>query len=112
MPTYEYACKACDQHVEVVQSFTDDPLTTCDACGGSLRKVIHASGILFKGSGFYSTDRRAARPQTKSHNKDGEKDSSPPAGESKKKESSDGKSTDKTSSSDSTVTKKAAEKTA
>ncbi|MBW3591450.1 MAG: FmdB family transcriptional regulator [Actinobacteria bacterium] len=60
MPTYEYACKTCDQHVEVVQSFTDEPLTTCEACGGTLRRVIHAAGIMFKGSGFYSTDRRAA----------------------------------------------------
>lgn len=70
MPTYEYACKACGTHVEVVQSFTDEPLTVCDSCGGELRKVIHPAGILFKGSGFYSTDRRAAMPQTRSRNSD------------------------------------------
>ncbi|HXF73953.1 MAG TPA: FmdB family zinc ribbon protein [Actinomycetota bacterium] len=58
MPTYEYACVDCGQHVEVVQSFGDDPLAVCGACGGRLRKVFHPAGILFKGSGFYSTDNR------------------------------------------------------
>jgi putative FmdB family regulatory protein len=58
MPTYEYACKSCDEHVEVVQSFKDDPLTTCPACGGPLRKVFGSIGISFKGSGFYKTDSR------------------------------------------------------
>jgi putative FmdB family regulatory protein len=58
MPTYEYACVDCGHHVEVVQSFGDDPLAVCGACGGRLRKVFHPAGILFKGSGFYSTDNR------------------------------------------------------
>jgi putative FmdB family regulatory protein len=58
MPTYEYACRDCGQHVEVVQSFRDDPLTVCGACGGALRKVFSAAGILFKGSGYYVTDSR------------------------------------------------------
>jgi putative FmdB family regulatory protein len=60
MPTYEYACKSCDEHVEVVQSFKDDPLTECPACGGPLRKVFGSIGISFKGSGFYKTDSRKA----------------------------------------------------
>ena len=58
MPTYEYRCKACGADLEVVQSFTDDPLTTCEACGGPLRKVFGSVGISFKGSGFYKTDSR------------------------------------------------------
>ena len=58
MPTYEYACKSCGEHLEVVQSFEDEPLTTCSACGGQLRKVFGAIGIAFKGSGFYRTDSR------------------------------------------------------
>lgn len=63
MPTYEYACLDCGAHVEVVQSFGDDPLVVCTACGGRLRKVFHPAGILFKGSGFYSTDnRKGSRP--------------------------------------------------
>lgn len=60
MPTYEYACKSCGQHLEVVQSFKDDPLKTCAACGGPLRKVFGSIGIAFKGSGFYRNDSRSA----------------------------------------------------
>lgn len=60
MPTYEYRCKKCDSHLEVVQSFTDDPLTKHETCGGELRKVFAAPGISFKGSGFYKTDSRGS----------------------------------------------------
>ena len=75
MPTYEYACKSCDQRVEVVQSFNDDPLTTCANCGGELRKVFGAIGIAFKGSGFYRTDSRPApkEPKEKMESGDGSK---------------------------------------
>jgi putative FmdB family regulatory protein len=59
MPTYEYACRDCGSHLEVVQSFSDDPLTECPHCGGSLRKVFGSIGITFKGSGFYKTDSRS-----------------------------------------------------
>jgi putative FmdB family regulatory protein len=58
MPTYEYRCRDCGEPLEVVQSFTDDPLTVCPVCGGELRKVFQAVGIAFKGSGFYKTDSR------------------------------------------------------
>lgn len=58
MPTYQYACTACEERLEVVQKFTDDPLTECDVCGGRLRKVFSPVGIVFKGSGFYRTDSR------------------------------------------------------
>ena len=58
MPTYQYACTACDERLEAVQKFTDDPLTMCEVCGGSLRKVYSPVGIVFKGSGFYRTDSR------------------------------------------------------
>lgn len=60
MPTYEYACKSCGEHVEAVQSFTDAPLTECPTCDGPLRKVFGTPGIVLKGSGFYKTDSRAA----------------------------------------------------
>ena len=58
MPTYAYACTACDHRFEVVQSFTDDALTECPECHGRLRKVFNSVGIVFKGSGFYRTDSR------------------------------------------------------
>lgn len=60
MPTYEYACRSCGEHLEAVQKFTDAPLTECPSCGGSLRKVFGNVGIAFKGSGFYKNDSRAA----------------------------------------------------
>jgi putative FmdB family regulatory protein len=60
LPTYEYACTACGHRLEAVQSFSDDPLTQCPECGGVLRKVYGAVGIVLKGSGFYRNDSRAA----------------------------------------------------
>lgn len=59
MPTYEYACASCKRRFEVVQSFSEAPLETCEECGGTLKRVFHPVGILLKGSGFYSTDNRA-----------------------------------------------------
>jgi putative FmdB family regulatory protein len=59
VPTYEYTCKSCGEHLEVVQSFKDSALTECPACGGPLRKVFGNIGIAFKGSGFYKTDNRS-----------------------------------------------------
>ena len=59
MPTYAYACTACDNRFEVQQSFTDDSLTDCPDCAGRVRKLFSSVGIVFKGSGFYRTDSRA-----------------------------------------------------
>jgi putative FmdB family regulatory protein len=64
VPTYEYACTSCGEQLEVVQKFTDDPLTVCPSCGSSLRKVFSPVGIVFKGSGFYRTDSRKASVAT------------------------------------------------
>lgn len=60
MPTYEYVCRSCDTHLEVVQKFNEQSLSECPACGGVLRKVFGAIGISFKGSGFYKTDSRSS----------------------------------------------------
>ena len=87
MPTYDYRCKACGQELEVFQSFSDDPLTTCEACGGELRKLFGAPGIAFKGSGFYKTDSRSSSKRaTTSSGSSSEKGSSDSGGSS----SSDG----------------------
>ena len=58
MPTYQYACKACEHRFEAVQPFTDAALTECPVCAGNLRKVFSSVGIVFKGSGFYRNDSR------------------------------------------------------
>ena len=58
MPTYQYRCTECGEDLEAVQKFSDAPLTTCPVCGGRLRKVFNAVGVVFKGSGFYRTDSR------------------------------------------------------
>lgn len=71
MPTYEYRCADCGEHLEAVQSFSDDPLTVCPACGGVLKKKFNAVGISFKGSGFYKTDSRSSAGASSSGSSDG-----------------------------------------
>ena len=60
MPTYEYVCSKCDQHLEVYQTFSEEPLKRHAGCGGKLSKVLGAVGIVLKGSGFYKTDNRSS----------------------------------------------------
>lgn len=104
MPTYEYACKSCGEHLEVVQSFKDDPLTTCPACGGDLRKVFGSIGIAFKGSGFYKTDSRSSssKPAAAKSDASAKSESSGGSGDSKastgSKDSSSGSSSSGSSS--------------
>ena len=65
MPTYEYVCTECSEPLEVVQSIHDDSLTQCPSCGGKLRKIFGNVGVVFKGSGFYKNDSRAAAGKAK-----------------------------------------------
>ena len=100
MPTYQYACTACGHQLEAVQSFTDQPLTECPACDGRLRKLFSSVGIVFKGSGFYRTDSRAA---AESGNGQKGKDAAPAkepatAGTSSSGDSSSGSSSSNSSS--------------
>ena len=100
MPTYEYRCKSCGDHLEVVQAFTDDALTDCPACGaeGQLRKVFGNIGITFKGSGFYKTDSRSTPTGTKKDGDGGGDSSASGAKPAEKSESkSDSKPAEKTS---------------
>ena len=104
MPTYEYACKSCGQHLEVVQSFKDDSLTTCAVCGGPLRKVFGSIGISFKGSGFYKTDSRSGGKKSESSSSS----SSESKGSESKTEPKSSSSSESSSSSSSTSESKAA----
>src|SRR5688500_3482440 len=69
MPVYEYACTACGERTEARQSFDDPPLEECPQCGGRLRKLYSPVGIVFKGSGFYSTDAKSKSSAAKSDKK-------------------------------------------
>ena len=97
MPVYVYRCADCGADIERRQSFSDAPLSTCDSCGGSLRRLVFPSGVIFKGSGWYSTDSRATS--------NGKRDSAD-AGE---KPAAEKTSTEKTSTTDSGAATPAAE---
>ena len=56
MPVYEYLCLECEHRFERVQRATERPVSRCPRCRGRVRKVLHAAGIIFRGSGFYVTD--------------------------------------------------------
>ena len=58
MPTYQYVCTDCGHRFELVQSFTDAPVSVCPECGSPVRKVYSSVGVVFKGSGFYRNDSR------------------------------------------------------
>lgn len=94
MPTYEYACSSCRRHFEVVQSFSDAPLETCEECGGQLKRVFHPVGIVLKGSGFYSTDNRSGKSLSSPSAKESKDSSTGSSSESKPAE----KKSDSTSS--------------
>jgi putative FmdB family regulatory protein len=92
VPVYQYACTECDEELEVRQSFTDEALTVCPTCEGRLRKVLNAVGVVFKGSGFYRTDSRAAA--AKGSPSDGSKGSPDKADSGKDAPSANGASKD------------------
>jgi putative FmdB family regulatory protein len=78
VPLYEYECAACGRF-ELIQKFSDAPLTACPTCGREVHKLLSAPAIQFKGTGWYITDyaRKSGGPDGKSStSKDGGKDSS------------------------------------
>jgi putative FmdB family regulatory protein len=95
VPTYEYACTNPEgkHEFEVVQSFSDAPVSVCPECGAPVRKVYGSVGVVFKGSGFYRTDSRksAAASDGASSAKEGSSSSS-----SSSKESSSSSTTSST----------------
>ncbi|CAN5809178.1 zinc ribbon domain-containing protein [soil metagenome] len=92
MPTYEYSCKSCGENIEVFQSFNSRPLKKHADCGGELKKVFHARGVVFKGSGFYKTDSRTGSSGEKSEKSDSSKSSSEKTESSRSSKSENGKS--------------------
>ncbi|MCW2839650.1 MAG: FmdB family transcriptional regulator [Aeromicrobium sp.] len=94
MPKYQYQCKDCGEALEIQQSFTDDALTVCPNCGGDLRKVFNAVGVVFKGSGFYKTDSRSGSSSASTSGSSSAAAST--SGDSAKSSSSDSKPAAKT----------------
>ena len=102
MPTYQYACTHPDgkHQFEVVQSFTDAPVSECPECGSPVRKVYGSIGVVFKGSGFYRTDSRSKAASSESgSSSNGKKDAAPAAASTPASTSSSSSSTGSTSSS-------------
>jgi putative FmdB family regulatory protein len=60
MPTYGYRCTSCGHQFEVFQRMSDDPVQTCPDCHGKVTRILYPSGVLFKGSGYYSTDYKSS----------------------------------------------------
>jgi len=98
MPTYEYECQKCGKTFDLFQNISDKPIKKCTLCkDGKVKRLIGTgAGILFKGSGFYTTDYRSD-----SYNKGAKADSKPASSESS------GSKTKKSKSSGSSSTKKA-----
>ena len=105
MPTYQYACTACDHRFEEVQKFTDPSLTECPECSGRLRKLYGSVGVVFKGSGFYRTDSRATSSAAEKGS--GDKGSGEKSGTESKPASTDKPSSTSSTTSTTTPTAKA-----
>jgi len=71
MAIYEYECLNCGLRFEVWQKITDEPLTTCEKCGGKLQKLISKSGFILKGTGWYVTDYARKEKEKASSTKEG-----------------------------------------
>ena len=106
MPIYEYRCER-GHSFDVLQRMSDDPVTSCTACGRSVQRVLQPVAVHFKGSGFYSTD--YGKKGSKASDSDGSGDGAKKdKGESKKTESvgaSSGSKSDSTSSSSKSASK-------
>jgi putative FmdB family regulatory protein len=102
VPTYQYQCTECGEGLEAVQKFSDDALTECPNCGGRLRKVFSAVGVVFKGSGFYRTDSRSSStssaPAAKSGSSESKSDSKPSSGSTSGSSSTSGTGSSSSSS--------------
>jgi putative FmdB family regulatory protein len=83
LPTYSYRCRDCEFEFYIQQDFSDDALTECPQCRGSLRKLFSAVGVTFQGSGFYRTDSRAESKKS-TPKKESKKESTPKKKETKK----------------------------
>ena len=108
MPIYGYRCRNCGHELEVLQKISDPPLKTCPNCSGELQKLVYPAGVIFKGSGFYSTDYKGSGAKASANGSDSgsdsKSDSKPaesPKAEAKSETKSETKTESKTAKSDS-----------
>ncbi len=96
MPTYGYRCTSCGHQFEVFQRMSDEPVQTCPKCQGKVTRMLFPAGVVFKGSGYYSTDyKESGKSSSSSAN------GSSPSTKGKPESKSDSKSESKSESSDS-----------
>ncbi len=95
MPTYGYRCSDCGHQFEIQQRMSDEPLKVCPKCQGKLTKILYPAGVIFKGSGFYTTDYKGSDKAPAAAN--GSSSSSPESKPETKSESSTESKPDKTS---------------
>jgi len=89
MPIYEYRCEGCGKEIEVMQKITDDPMSVCPGCGGSLQRLISNTSFILKGTGWYATDyaRKGSSAASKSSSEsEGSKDSSSSSSKERKED--------------------------
>lgn len=95
MPIYGYRCGNCGHQFEVLQRISDEPMKVCPKCQGKLTKMLYPAGVIFKGSGYYTTDYKGSSHSGSSSNGSS---SSPPSTDSKSESGSESKSENKGSS--------------
>lgn len=100
MPTYGYRCANCGHQFEIHQKLSDEPLKVCPECQGKLTKILYPTGVIFKGSGFYSTDYKGAGKSASSNGSAPSESKSEPKSESESKSKSESKPESKSGSSD------------
>ncbi len=86
MPLYEYECGSCGKRFEVIQKFSDEPLSVCKFCGRAVSRLISSSAIQFKGTGWYVTDyaRKSTTSPADGESKESKKKDEKPAAASAK----------------------------
>ena len=75
MPTYNYYCSDCDTHFSYFQKMSESPISSCENCGGKVKRLITGgTGLIFKGSGFYLTDYKNGKKSTDNNSQSAQKE--------------------------------------
>lgn len=90
MPLYEYQCDACAHRFEVIQKYSDVPVSVCPKCGGAVKKLLSSPAIQFKGTGWYITDYARAGKSDGGNESGGKKESGSSGDSSSEKKSDSG----------------------